>query len=169
VELLENLPIGVVRLAAVPEPILRRLFDGFHLQVTYDRHNNWATIQVTVREDDLDELRVAAHAALHPDQPPTSGGQGLDMADRGIQPASFSHAFGIPGATQAGKTTLLNCLASTIPPRERLVTCEEAQVRCTRSKSVSRSPVGTLHMQENRVWSPADVGASWRRQGRKSV
>jgi pilus assembly protein CpaF len=29
------------------------------------------------------------------------------------------------GPTQAGKTTLLNCLASAIPPRERLVTCEE--------------------------------------------
>jgi pilus assembly protein CpaF len=31
----------------------------------------------------------------------------------------------VPGATQAGKTTLLNCLASAIPARERLVTCEE--------------------------------------------
>jgi pilus assembly protein CpaF len=29
------------------------------------------------------------------------------------------------GATQAGKTTLLNCLASAIPSHERLVTCEE--------------------------------------------
>src|SRR6266508_898037 len=35
------------------------------------------------------------------------------------------HAPGVPGATQAGKTTLLNCLASAIPARERLVTCEE--------------------------------------------
>src|SRR5690606_26284225 len=26
---------------------------------------------------------------------------------------------------QAGKTTLLNCLASSVPPRQRVVTCEE--------------------------------------------
>jgi pilus assembly protein CpaF len=31
----------------------------------------------------------------------------------------------IAGATQAGKTTLLNCLGAAIPPRERVVTCEE--------------------------------------------
>ena len=29
------------------------------------------------------------------------------------------------GGTQAGKTTLLNCLASAVPARERIVTCEE--------------------------------------------
>ncbi len=29
------------------------------------------------------------------------------------------------GATQSGKTTLLSCLAAAIPPRERVVTCEE--------------------------------------------
>jgi Flp pilus assembly CpaF family ATPase len=33
--------------------------------------------------------------------------------------------LGLPGATQVGKTTLLNCLAAAIPPRERVVTCEE--------------------------------------------
>lgn len=31
----------------------------------------------------------------------------------------------VSGATQAGKTTLLNCLAATIPHRERVITCEE--------------------------------------------
>ncbi|AKT51448.1 CpaF family protein [Arsenicicoccus sp. oral taxon 190] len=31
----------------------------------------------------------------------------------------------VSGGTQAGKTTMLNCLASAIPPRERVVTCEE--------------------------------------------
>jgi pilus assembly protein CpaF len=31
----------------------------------------------------------------------------------------------VSGGTQAGKTTLLNCLAASIPPRDRVVTCEE--------------------------------------------
>lgn len=31
----------------------------------------------------------------------------------------------VSGGTQTGKTTLLNCLASAIPPEERVVTCEE--------------------------------------------
>jgi len=40
----------------------------------------------------------------------------------------------VAGATQAGKTTLLSALAAAIPARERVITCEEAQVRYTRSK-----------------------------------
>jgi pilus assembly protein CpaF len=31
----------------------------------------------------------------------------------------------VSGGTQAGKTTMLNCLIAAVPPRERLVTCEE--------------------------------------------
>ena len=31
----------------------------------------------------------------------------------------------VAGGTQAGKTTLLNCAAAAIPPKERVVTCEE--------------------------------------------
>jgi pilus assembly protein CpaF len=31
----------------------------------------------------------------------------------------------VSGGTQAGKTTLLNCLGAAVPPQERVVTCEE--------------------------------------------
>jgi pilus assembly protein CpaF len=31
----------------------------------------------------------------------------------------------VAGGTQAGKTTLLNCLAAAVPARERVITCEE--------------------------------------------
>jgi pilus assembly protein CpaF len=31
----------------------------------------------------------------------------------------------VSGGTQAGKTTLLNCLAAAVPPRQRVVSCEE--------------------------------------------
>jgi pilus assembly protein CpaF len=31
----------------------------------------------------------------------------------------------VAGGTQAGKTTLLNCLVASVPPKERIVTCEE--------------------------------------------
>ncbi|WP_380169092.1 CpaF family protein [Jannaschia sp. R86511] len=31
----------------------------------------------------------------------------------------------VSGGTQAGKTTLLNCLAAAVPARERIITCEE--------------------------------------------
>lgn len=31
----------------------------------------------------------------------------------------------VAGGTQAGKTTLLNCLLAAVPPRERVITCEE--------------------------------------------
>src|SRR3954466_16429918 len=48
------------------------------------------------------------------------------------QAAAFLHASVraglnvlVAGGTQAGKTTMLNCLAGAIDPRERVVTCEE--------------------------------------------
>lgn len=59
----------------------------------------------------------------------------VDLVDRGTlspQAAEFLEAsvvaglnIVVAGATQAGKTTLLNALAAAIPGRERIVSCEE--------------------------------------------
>jgi pilus assembly protein CpaF len=61
---------------------------------------------------DLDELVTAGELTAH--------------AARFLEAAVVSGLnVIIAGGTQAGKTTLLNCLASCIPGRERVVTCEE--------------------------------------------
>jgi pilus assembly protein CpaF len=49
----------------------------------------------------------------------------------------------VAGGTQAGKTTLLNCLASAIPGRERVVTCEEVFDWIVHSWD-GRAPAATL-------------------------
>ena len=41
----------------------------------------------------------------------------------------------VSGGTQAGKTTLLNCLCAAVPARERVITCEEVQVSYTWSRA----------------------------------
>jgi pilus assembly protein CpaF len=65
-----------------------------------------------VKADHLDDLvrlgTLTAHAAAFLAAAATSG---LNIL--------------VAGGTQAGKTTLLNCLASAIPGRDRVVTCEE--------------------------------------------
>lgn len=46
----------------------------------------------------------------------------------------------VAGGTQAGKTTLLNCLAAAIPGRDRVVTCEEVFELAWVRKLHRRSP-----------------------------
>lgn len=58
-----------------------------------------------------------------------------DLVRRGSLPAGLARILTacvqaglnvlVSGQTQAGKTTMLNCLASAIPPTERVITCEE--------------------------------------------
>jgi energy-coupling factor transporter ATP-binding protein EcfA2 len=63
----------------------------------------------------------------------------------------------VGGATQAGKTTLLNCLASAIPTHERLVTCEEAQVRYTCSKSLDYPPTWSSRPRRSGTFIPTST------------
>jgi len=99
VELLDALPVGTVTLEGAPEPTLRRLFVAFQLQVRYDKHANWATLQVTLQEDRLDELLALAGAITDPHQPPAHG----DGTDDG---PPFAHAVPVPGDTAMGKTPM---------------------------------------------------------------
>jgi pilus assembly protein CpaF len=51
----------------------------------------------------------------------------LDERSKSFLAASVQAGLNIvvSGGTQAGKTTMLNCLASAVPPTERVITCEE--------------------------------------------
>jgi pilus assembly protein CpaF len=92
------------------------LADGSRLHVVIPdiTRQHWAVNirKFVVRADRLDDLvglgTVTPHAAAF-----------LDAAVRAGLNVLVS------GGTQTGKTTLLNCLAASIPPRERVVTCEE--------------------------------------------
>ncbi len=94
-ELLDALPTASEPLAALPEATLRRLFQAYHLKVDYDRHTNWATIQVTLHEDDLNEPQAAAAATLHPTS--TTADASTTTA-RDIAQSSITHAPGLPPA-----------------------------------------------------------------------
>jgi hypothetical protein len=66
----------------------------------------------------------------------------------------------VVGATQTGKTTLLSALASAIPARERVITCEEAQVRYTRSKSTVKNRSRSVRRFESWAGFTADGNTS---------
>ena len=56
----------------------------------------------------------------------------------------------VAGGTQAGKTTLLNCLAAAIPPRERVVTVEEVfELKVPLRMRPSRIIVGEVRQAES--------------------
>ncbi|GMA85972.1 hypothetical protein GCM10025868_12220 [Angustibacter aerolatus] len=83
----------------------------------------------------------------------------------------------VAGGTQAGKTTLLNCLGGAIDPHERVITCEEVfepcpaatWCRCSAGRRASRAPARS----GCGVWSRSPFAcvprASWSaRCGRRS-
>jgi pilus assembly protein CpaF len=90
--------------------------DGSRLHVVIPditrRHWSVNVRKFVMGATDLDELIVA--------------GELTSQAARFLESAVVSGLnVIIAGGTQAGKTTLLNCLASCIPGRERVITCEE--------------------------------------------
>jgi len=102
VDLLDALPIASDGdgLADLPEPVLRRLFAAFQLQVDYDRHANWAAVQVTLRRDTVAELQAASRDALRTDQSTGTQDRGAPPGD--AQPTTVTHALVVPPDTATG-------------------------------------------------------------------
>ena len=124
VELLDALPASTDTLAEVPEPLLRQLFTAFQLEVRYDKHTNTATLQITLHESRLDELRDIAQAVLNPQR-----SQSHDQAADVGSPAA--HAPAAPPQIAVATP------ATTIARRSRPVVSSTAP-RSSRSASHSR-------------------------------
>ncbi|MWA07166.1 hypothetical protein F8568_043890 [Actinomadura sp. LD22] len=54
-ELLDLIPVGEVDLASAPEPVLRRLFEAFRLEISYDRRSGIADCKVTLTGAAIDQ------------------------------------------------------------------------------------------------------------------
>ena len=57
VDLLDALPIGDADFVSLPEPVVRRLFEAFRLQVRYDSGTHVARCRVAISADSVDALR----------------------------------------------------------------------------------------------------------------
>lgn len=63
-ELLDLLPAGAVDLSKAPEPVLRRLFEAFRLDVRYDKRTDVAECQVTLSDVTLGQQERTATEVL---------------------------------------------------------------------------------------------------------
>lgn len=71
-EMLDAIPVQAVELDKVPEEVLRRLFEAFRLELTYDKWANHVHIRVTLAAESLDESVRAAQRVADP-------GEGSEM------------------------------------------------------------------------------------------
>lgn len=73
-ELLDLIPQGTIDLDLIPEPLLRRLFEAFRLEVIYDDASGIAECRVTLIPEAISTQRQAAQEAIKAvSQGPTSG------------------------------------------------------------------------------------------------
>ncbi|PSK81882.1 hypothetical protein CLV63_1453 [Murinocardiopsis flavida] len=70
--MLDAIPVQAVELDKVPEEVLRRLFEAFRLELTYDKWANHVHIRVTLAAESLDESVRAAQRVADP-------GEGSEM------------------------------------------------------------------------------------------
>jgi hypothetical protein len=140
-DLLDQLPVGDVKLSFAPEHVLRRMFELFRLQVRYDKVGSWATCRVAIREETLDQLLTDSSALLAAQTNDPDGERPLLVGapNRSLfEPArpavsrrelviagEFSRLFILPGKPQRDQKSvgpslrILNCLACYSPRGDR--------------------------------------------------
>jgi len=63
-ELLDTLPVGACDIATLPEPVARRLFEAFRLEIHYDKTRHSALYRITLTGDTLPTAHAAAADAV---------------------------------------------------------------------------------------------------------
>lgn len=66
--ILDDLPVGALSLADVPEELLRDLWESFNLELRYEPDARSITVRVTVQQDRVPQIRAALDRAGMPGQ-----------------------------------------------------------------------------------------------------
>jgi len=96
-ELLDTLPVGACDIATLPEPVARRLFEAFRLEIHYNKTRHSALYRITLTGDTCPR---------HTRPPPTPcrsarRANGLSRKPRRpARPPHRSHLCGAPGRTR---------------------------------------------------------------------
>jgi site-specific DNA recombinase len=96
VNLLDELPVLDIDLLDAPDEHLRALFEGFRLEVRYDRRDNHAVVRVTLADDSIDTLGSNVVPLF------TDGAGGTGPRPPGAA-RHRSHVVGAPGSGAPGR------------------------------------------------------------------
>ncbi|MBO2464453.1 hypothetical protein J4709_43470 [Actinomadura sp. LCR2-06] len=106
-DLLDLIPLGEVDLTRAPEPVLRRLFEAFRLEISYDKRSGIADCKVTLTGAAIDQQgRIAADVMAEA----RAGGGGA---------APVSRLFGAPGRIRTCDTrfrSVLRIIGGSVAP-----------------------------------------------------
>ena len=100
-ELLDTLPVGACDIATLPEPVARRLFEAFRLEIHFDKTRHSALYRITLTGDTLPTAHVAAAVQV--------GAEGQRPAAETPEIGAAAAPFPSVWCTQQGIMRTRNC------------------------------------------------------------